>query len=92
MATPDSDTTQDLNHDSVTTELGIDVTNVHKTFVSGERAVHALDGANLTIDEPGFYAIMGPAGESWSHRCTLETFLPPHITSGDAFWVERLLS
>ena len=66
MATPDSGTTPGLNHDSVTTELGIDVTNVHKTFVSGERAVHALDGANLRVDEPGFYAIMGASGSGKS--------------------------
>ncbi len=66
MATPESDTTNGTVHEPTTMELGIEVTNVHKTFANGERAVNALDGANLSIDEPGFYAIMGASGSGKS--------------------------
>lgn len=40
--------------------------NVHKSYHLGERDVAALRGVDLTIDEPGFYAIMGRSGSGKS--------------------------
>ena len=37
-------------------------TGLHKRYTLGERTVHALRGLDLSIDEPGFYAIMGQSG------------------------------
>ena len=42
------------------------VSNVHKSYSTGDRTVHALRGASLQIDEPGFYAIMGQSGSGKS--------------------------
>lgn len=42
------------------------VSNVHKSYSTGDRTVHALRGASLHIDEPGFYAIMGQSGSGKS--------------------------
>ena len=42
------------------------VANVHKTYATGDRTVHALRGASLSITEPGFYAIMGQSGSGKS--------------------------
>ena len=40
--------------------------DVHKTYALGGRRVHALRGVNLSIDRPGFYAIMGRSGSGKS--------------------------
>ena len=44
----------------------IKVQNLTKIYGSGELAVAALDGVNLTIDEGEFVAIMGPSGSGKS--------------------------
>jgi putative ABC transport system ATP-binding protein len=41
-------------------------TNIHKSYHLSDRTVEALRGVDLTIDEPGFYAIMGPSGSGKS--------------------------
>ncbi|GAB4543947.1 MAG: ABC transporter ATP-binding protein [Phycisphaerales bacterium] len=40
--------------------------DVHKSYRTGGREVHALRGCDLTIDEPGFYAVMGASGSGKS--------------------------
>jgi putative ABC transport system ATP-binding protein len=40
--------------------------DVVRTYRLGPRRVEALRGVDLTIDEPGFYAIMGPSGSGKS--------------------------
>jgi len=40
--------------------------NVHKSYRLGTSVVPALRGADLTIDAPGFYAIMGASGSGKS--------------------------
>ena len=40
--------------------------NVHKSYDLGGRRVEALRGVDLTIDEPGFYAMMGQSGSGKS--------------------------
>lgn len=40
--------------------------NVHKSYLLGERRVAALRGVELSIDDPGFYAIMGRSGSGKS--------------------------
>lgn len=40
--------------------------NVHKAYRTPEREVQALRGVDLTIDRPGFYAIMGQSGSGKS--------------------------
>jgi putative ABC transport system ATP-binding protein len=40
--------------------------NVHKAYSTADRRVQALRGVDLTIDEPGFYAIMGASGSGKS--------------------------
>ena len=40
--------------------------NVHKSYTIGKRRVEALRGVDLTIDEPGFFAIMGASGSGKS--------------------------
>lgn len=40
--------------------------DVHKSYRLGDRPVHALRGVNLTIDRPGFFAIMGQSGSGKS--------------------------
>ena len=44
----------------------IQCSQVRKSFRIGDRIVHALRGVDLTIDEPGFYAIMGRSGSGKS--------------------------
>lgn len=44
----------------------IKVENLTKVYGSGEIAVTALDGVNLTLDEGEFVAIMGPSGSGKS--------------------------
>lgn len=68
MATPDPHITTDSNRADTTRtpELEVRAHAVHKTFRVGDRTVRALDGLDLTIDEPGFYAIMGASGSGKS--------------------------
>ncbi|MFG0256760.1 MAG: ABC transporter ATP-binding protein [Phycisphaerales bacterium JB043] len=40
--------------------------DVHKSYTSGGHRVHALRGASLTIDTPGFYGAMGASGSGKS--------------------------
>ena len=49
-----------------TGELRITATGLKKTYAMGHRRVHALDGLDLAIDEPGFYAVMGTSGSGKS--------------------------
>lgn len=44
----------------------INCQDVHKSFKVGDRAVRALRGVDLSIDDPGFYAIMGRSGSGKS--------------------------
>lgn len=44
----------------------IDVRNLTKVYGSGEAAVHALDGVDLSIQRGEFAAIMGPSGSGKS--------------------------
>lgn len=44
----------------------IHCTDVHKSYESGDRKVHALVGVDLHINEPGYYAIMGQSGSGKS--------------------------
>jgi len=44
----------------------IEVQNLTKVYGTGEVAVRALDGVDLTIDEGEFVAIMGPSGSGKS--------------------------
>ncbi|USN99141.1 MAG: ABC transporter ATP-binding protein [Phycisphaeraceae bacterium] len=39
---------------------------VHKSYQLGSESVHALRGVDLSIDEPGFYGIMGQSGSGKS--------------------------
>ena len=48
------------------TSCSITLTDVHKRYRTGQLDVHALRGLNLTIQEPGFYGIMGPSGSGKS--------------------------
>src|SRR5262249_18635812 len=41
-------------------------TNVHKSYRLGDRTVEALRGVDLTIEGPGFHAIMGASGSGKS--------------------------
>jgi len=47
-------------------EPAIRCVDVHKSYKLAGRAVPALRGVNLTIDRPGFYAIMGHSGSGKS--------------------------
>jgi putative ABC transport system ATP-binding protein len=49
-----------------TVSARVRVSNVTKSFGTGDRRVAALRGVNLEICEPGFYAIMGPSGSGKS--------------------------
>ncbi|TVQ55277.1 MAG: ABC transporter ATP-binding protein [Phycisphaerales bacterium] len=45
---------------------GILVQDVQKAYRLGNRTVPALRGVNLSIDQPGYYGIMGPSGSGKS--------------------------
>lgn len=47
-------------------ELGIEAKGVRKAFTLGDRSVQALDGVDLLVEEPGFYAVMGASGSGKS--------------------------
>ena len=47
-------------------ERMIHCTDVHMSYRQGERVVNALRGVDLSLDEPGFYAIMGASGSGKS--------------------------
>lgn len=65
MATADSNSTTE--HDGTSqSDPCITVADVRKTYAAGDRPVRALDGVDLIIDEPGFYAIMGASGSGKS--------------------------
>jgi putative ABC transport system ATP-binding protein len=40
--------------------------NLHRTYGTGEAAVHALDGVDVSIGEQRFVAVMGPSGSGKS--------------------------
>jgi putative ABC transport system ATP-binding protein len=40
--------------------------DLHRTYGSGEAAVHALDGVDVAIEEKRFVAVMGPSGSGKS--------------------------
>jgi putative ABC transport system ATP-binding protein len=44
----------------------LELTNVEKSYRQGPQLVHALRGANLSIDSPGFFAVMGRSGSGKS--------------------------
>lgn len=44
----------------------VQMSDVHKAFHTGNHAVNAIQGVDLTIETPGFYAIMGPSGSGKS--------------------------
>ena len=48
------------------TDTMLHVEDVHKEYRIGPRAVPALCGVDLAIDEQGFYAVMGPSGSGKS--------------------------
>ncbi|MEC9157286.1 MAG: ABC transporter ATP-binding protein, partial [Planctomycetota bacterium] len=47
-------------------ELAIRVGSLHKSYRLGDRRVDALNGMDLEITEPGFYAVMGASGSGKS--------------------------
>ena len=63
----------------------LEVKDLDKTFIAGEKPIAALDKLNLSIDEHEFVSIVGPSGcgkstflhivggfepaERWQHRC-----------------------
>jgi putative ABC transport system ATP-binding protein len=44
----------------------LELQDVHKSYRQGGTKVPALRGVNLSITEPGFYAVMGPSGSGKS--------------------------
>jgi putative ABC transport system ATP-binding protein len=61
----------------------IHVENLTKTFQMGESEVHALDGANFTIDQGEMVAIMGPSGSGKSTLMSIIGCLD--VPSGGAY-------
>ena len=47
-------------------ELNIQVKSLYKSYRLGDRTVDALNGVELDITEPGFYAVMGASGSGKS--------------------------
>ncbi|MGD2054023.1 MAG: ABC transporter ATP-binding protein [Gammaproteobacteria bacterium] len=44
----------------------IELTNIHRDFLVGDQAVHALDDVTLTIEAGEYVSIMGPSGSGKS--------------------------
>ncbi len=49
-----------------TQQASIRCIDVHKSYLMGDERVPALRGATLTVDRPGFFAIMGQSGSGKS--------------------------
>ena len=47
-------------------KMFINLKNAKKYYGNGESEVHALDGANLELEEGGIYVILGPSGSGKS--------------------------
>ncbi|MCH2162544.1 MAG: ABC transporter ATP-binding protein [Phycisphaerales bacterium] len=45
---------------------GVELVDVRKAYVTGDRKVEAVRGVNLSIHQPGLYAVMGPSGSGKS--------------------------
>ena len=45
---------------------GVELVDVRKSYVTGDRKVEAVRGVNLSIHQPGLYAVMGPSGSGKS--------------------------
>ena len=52
--------------DHTTQPLDIRVDSLHKSYRLGDRRVDALNGVDLRVEEPGFYAVMGASGSGKS--------------------------
>ena len=62
----------------------IELKNVKKTYIVGEKEYHALAGVNLSIDEGEFVVILGPSGAGKSTLLNLLGGMDK-ATSGDIF-------
>lgn len=69
----------------------INITNLHKTYGSGESEVKALRGLTLSVDKGDMIAIMGPSG---SGKSTLLNIIGciDRPTGGDYFLHDRLIN
>jgi len=69
----------------------INITNLHKTYSSGESEVKALRGLSLSVDKGNMIAIMGPSG---SGKSTLLNIIGciDRPTGGDYFLYDRLIN
>ena len=56
--------------------------DVYKSYNAGEHRVDALRGVELTIDEPGFYAVMGRSGSGKSTLLNVLAAMDP-VDSGE---------
>ena len=45
---------------------GVELVDVRKSYLTGNRKVEAVRGVNLSIHAPGLYAVMGPSGSGKS--------------------------
>ena len=55
-----------MAEDQYKQELNIRVEALHKSYRLGDRTVDALNGVDLELAEPGFYAVMGASGSGKS--------------------------